>query len=551
MDRRSNNIFYLMGGAVALGILLQAAESAAHLQGLELRTFIQVGKGIYLWCALPILLLFSVHTLWKQALGGKWKALRGVVVYLGIAVIMAVGFCRGVTYLFTDEMIEETVLDNGDIEGRYSGFLEEGRVRYYRPVAGIFRKPFAAWSKEDLLERVRTQYQAEAELVENPPVALAEGTYLFRVPDRLEQGAYIYFHVCDSYWMPNNYCSQVMLSEAARFWQHRDRRVQILIDGSRTDISEWADSPERQAEPGESVSGHYLCVPCKDSEEDIKACAADMTDWYRFVRETAQLSWEQEEVREILGEVQLVNGQDMLLFSVRDDLLQEMMEEESWELVYGQMESMLLNVFAEHREEQARQEQEALQREEEAQQAEELQFIQHYQGDYAAECSLPDGSICYRMVVIDAAAGSRLYGLLRSLNGGSVWEIVSLDPFHQRSGMGMEFIFLNEELGFAALMQNGGDNAELFVTEDGGRNYTPVVMEGYVVTLDNGYTYEPFDYPEMPYEEDGVIYVQCGQGLDGDYDGGDAAGLALYRSVDGGHTFTFVEREQASGQSEE
>ncbi len=373
MDRQSNNIFYLMGGSVLLGILLQAVESAAHLRGLELRTFIQMGKGIYLWCVLPIFLLFSVHTLWKQALEGKRKALRGVVVLLGIVVIMAVGFCRGVTYLFTDEMVEETVLDNGDIEGRYSGFLEESRVRYYHPVAGIFRKPFAARSNEDLLEKVRTQYPAEA-----------EETYPFQVPDRLEQ-----------------------------------------------------------------------------------------------------------------------------------------------------------NTFEEHREEQAGQEQE------------ELQFIQHYQGDYAAECSLPDGSICYRMVVMDAAAGSRLYGLLRSLNGGSDWEVVSLDPFHQKSGMEMEFIFLNEELGFAVLMQNGGDDAELFVTEDGGRNYTPVVMEGYVVTLDNGYTYEPFDYPEMPYEEDGVIYVQCGQGLDGDYDGGDAAGLALYRSVDGGHTFTFVEREQASGQRAE
>ena len=26
----------------------------------------------------------------------------------------------------------------------------------------------------------------------------------------------------------------------------------------------------------------------------------------------------------------------------------------------------------------------------------------------------------------------------------------------------------------------------------------------------------------MPYEKDGVIYVLCGQGADGDYDGGDS-----------------------------
>ena len=40
----------------------------------------------------------------------------------------------------------------------------------------------------------------------------------------------------------------------------------------------------------------------------------------------------------------------------------------------------------------------------------------------------------------------------------------------------------------------------------------------------------PYDYPKMPYEKDGVIYVLCGQGADGDYDGGDSLHLARYRS---------------------
>ena len=43
----------------------------------------------------------------------------------------------------------------------------------------------------------------------------------------------------------------------------------------------------------------------------------------------------------------------------------------------------------------------------------------------------------------------------------------------------------------------------------------------------------------MPYEKDGVIYVLCGQGADGDYDGGDSLHLARYRSEDHGHSVVF------------
>ncbi len=41
--------------------------------------------------------------------------------------------------------------------------------------------------------------------------------------------------------------------------------------------------------------------------------------------------------------------------------------------------------------------------------------------------------------------------------------------------------------------------------------------------------------------EDGKLYVLCGQGMDGDYNGGDAAGMALFESTDRGHTFVYKE----------
>lgn len=158
-----------------------------------------------------------------------------------------------------------------------------------------------------------------------------------------------------------------------------------------------------------------------------------------------------------------------------------------------------------------------------------------------------DGQVRYRMVVEDAALGSRFYGLLKSTDGGVSWQMSNPAPFDQQMGQGIDFTFLDEKVGFATLMHNGGDEAELYVTKDGGESYQSVVMESYTVSLEDGFTYNPYDYPQMPYveediyEEGSVIYVLCGQGADGDNDGGDNAGLALYRSTDGGYTFSFVE----------
>lgn len=178
---------------------------------------------------------------------------------------------------------------------------------------------------------------------------------------------------------------------------------------------------------------------------------------------------------------------------------------------------------------------------EEEQKEWEKEFFARYQGDFEKECELSDGRIRYRMVIMDAAAGSRWYGLLKSEDRGLSWQMVSDSPFGGDMGMGIEFTFLDEELGFATLTHNGGDEADLYITENGGENYQPVELEEITVTLDDGFRYNPYDFPQMPYEEDGKLYVLCGQGADGDYDGGDAAGMALFESADGGHTFSYKE----------
>ena len=37
--------------------------------------------------------------------------------------------------------------------------------------------------------------------------------------------------------------------------------------------------------------------------------------------------------------------------------------------------------------------------------------------------------------------------------------------------------------------------------------YQNVILEGYTITLEDGYTYNPYDFPRMPYAQDGLLYV--------------------------------------------
>ena len=156
-----------------------------------------------------------------------------------------------------------------------------------------------------------------------------------------------------------------------------------------------------------------------------------------------------------------------------------------------------------------------------------------------AEAFVEGTKIRYQMIVEDAALGSRFYGLIKSTDGGAHWQVVSSDPFGGQMGGSVEFTFLEEEFGFATLSHNGGDAAVLYVTEDGGKHYEQVEFAHKTYTDSIGNIIAPYDYPKMPYEKDGVIYVLCGQGADGDYDGGDSLHLARYRSEDHGHSFVF------------
>ena len=98
-------------------------------------------------------------------------------------------------------------------------------------------------------------------------------------------------------------------------------------------------------------------------------------------------------------------------------------------------------------------------------------------------------------------------------------------------------------ISIMSLMKNVREPLNIYIlTADithGGKHYEQVEFAHKTYTDSIGNIIAPYDYPKMPYEKDGVIYVLCGQGADGDYDGGDSLHLARYRSEDHGHSFVF------------
>lgn len=458
-------------------------------------------------------------------------------------VILVISFLRGVFYTFTSEMVTETAVGDGYIRGAWSDFLSETTYGYYEPVAGIFRKPFSGWAEEQLLRKVQEQYTKDAEYVGKQE----DGRSVFRVPDKLAKGEYIYFHVSNTYQIGSNYNFQILLSEACHFWNNRERLVTLNSSGAAALESGRDTGEENWVNYWEEPDALY--ITCYDTESDMAACAADITDWLDFVKNTGQLTYEDTDPYNLLGNIMIGNSSDYFTLNLYP--LSNVMGDDPWETRYQRINEKIVDAFERHQ--KALEEYEQYQKEQEtgtviSEEEYNRQFMERYNGEYEQECLVGDGTIRYRMVVLDAALGSRYYGLLKSTDSGKSWEVWSSGPFGDDMGMGIDFTFLDENFGFATLMHNGGDSADLYVTEDGGQSYQRSVMQEYTVTLDDGYTYAPYDYPRMPYEENGTLYVLCGQGADGDYDGGDAAGLALYQSADGGHTWTFMEIQRQSGE---
>ena len=143
----------------------------------------------------------------------------------------------------------------------------------------------------------------------------------------------------------------------------------------------------------------------------------------------------------------------------------------------------------------------------------------------------------WRLVVADAAAGSRFY-LLEKTADGHTWERACEDPFGGEIGVAQGLIFFDENLGFACIAGASSSYSRLYRTQDGGATFTPVTLP--VDTLEKlpesasqyGLTASDYDYVNMPEKEGDLLSVQVMT------EAGGEDGISFISS-DGGETWEY------------
>lgn len=167
--------------------------------------------------------------------------------------------------------------------------------------------------------------------------------------------------------------------------------------------------------------------------------------------------------------------------------------------------------------------------------------IQHYlslKPDCSYETS--DG-VEYRMIPVDRACGSSYYALVATADGGESTVMVNPDPYLGSGGGAKWITFLQDgQTGFSCLTYSGGTYGRLYRTEDGGKNFEVVEYPSAKIKLSDGTYYNPFVMPEKVYENNGKLYMEVGQGADGDYYGEEGFCNGLYESKDNGKTWEYV-----------
>lgn len=149
-----------------------------------------------------------------------------------------------------------------------------------------------------------------------------------------------------------------------------------------------------------------------------------------------------------------------------------------------------------------------------------------------------DSNTGYRLLVADAAAGSRFYELEKTKDGGQSWNQQNANPFNGNSGVAEGIEFYNENLGVIGLAGASGDYSTLYLTQDGGKTFSKIELSMDEVTelpdtaAEYGFSISDYDYCKMPQQEDGKFTIKVISGQ-GETDG------ILFESTDNGNTWNY------------
>lgn len=144
----------------------------------------------------------------------------------------------------------------------------------------------------------------------------------------------------------------------------------------------------------------------------------------------------------------------------------------------------------------------------------------------------------WRLVVADAAAGSRFYVLEKSVDAGETWERINEDPFGGQIGVTEGLLFFDEQFGVIGLTGASQSASTIYVTGDGGVSFEKIEFPMNEVTElpqeapKYGYTVEDYDYFHMPEKEGDMLTVTVTT------EGSESNGI-VFRSADHGITWEY------------
>lgn len=113
----------------------------------------------------------------------------------------------------------------------------------------------------------------------------------------------------------------------------------------------------------------------------------------------------------------------------------------------------------------------------------------------------------------DSAAGSKYYELEQTVDGGSSWALINEDPFQGKVGQAERIVFFTKDYGYIGISNVSGTYSHIFVTYDGGANFSNVKLPMDLVENlpENAkkyeYTINDYDYYELPAINNGVLEI--------------------------------------------
>ena len=119
----------------------------------------------------------------------------------------------------------------------------------------------------------------------------------------------------------------------------------------------------------------------------------------------------------------------------------------------------------------------------------------------------------WRLVIADAAAGSRYYRMEKTTDGGRTWSRINDDPFLGEMGVAEGMLFFDENIGIIGLTGASQSASGLYLTRDGGATFEEIAFPMNAVTElpklaeECGLTIDDYDYCYMPEQEGDALTV--------------------------------------------